>query len=62
MANPQLVALAPPPGIFIDKLNVSGIELMILNLPLRINGTAIYWRNRVSGGSLDLHRRGLAAI
>jgi len=41
MANPQLVASVSPHLIFIDKLNVSGIELMILNLPLQINGAAI---------------------
>ena len=49
--------------IFIDKLNVSGIEIMILDWPLQKipNGAAIYWRNASVEEGLDLHRIGPAA-
>jgi len=37
--------------IFIDKLNVSGIEMMILDQPEQeIAAWAIYWRGCVSEG------------
>jgi hypothetical protein len=60
MANPNLVASAPPHPIFIDKLNISGIEIMILNLPLQINGRQSTGHT-ASVEEVDLHRRGLAA-